>query len=189
LTEEASQATYRLHAGYGRFLRTPLHCPQYCSRISPNWMSYIITTTTGYERSMGATLSKPMEVNLHAECDQIGGFLEVFENVALATSASATLSQSRFCTSRSWNPRHYSLLPFKQLKELVIEFSFQDGCSSSVDDEIITALTQATPKLEILQPGNTPCEAPSNVTVQGLITPTHHCLGLLSFASIFKRIA
>lgn len=120
-----------------------------------------------------AALSKLKGVSFHAKCDRIGNFLEAFQTAF--NSSASTLSTLSIFTSHSWNPSYYSLLPFKQLKELVIEFSCQDGCSSSVDDEIITALAQTMPKLEVLQLGEAPCQTLSNVTIQGLITLAHRC--------------
>jgi len=188
LTEGASRVAYRLPNLRG--LRSVFTEPTSLPAVSlPNLTKLDIEYHHDHywlRAFKGATLSNLTEVNLHAECDQIGDFLEAFENVALSTSASATLSQFRFRTSCSWNPTYYSLLPFKQLKVLVIEFSCLDGCSSSVDDEIIITLAQAMPKLEVLQLGNTPCEAPSDVTVQGLIALAHHCLGLSKLCIHFQ---
>ena len=132
----------------------------------------------------GATLSKLIDTTFRAQCNEIGDFLEAFEGVALASST--TLLYFRFYNSCSWNPNYYSLLSFKQLKELVIEFSCEAGCSSSVDDEILTALAQAMPQLETLQIGKTPCQTPSNVTVQGLIALAHHCPGLFKLRIHFQ---
>ena len=122
-----------------------------------------------------ATLTKLTEVNFRAECNQVGSFLEAFEDVALATSASTAISIFRFYTSCSWNPNYHSLLTFKQLKELVLEFSCDNGCSSRIDDEILIALTQAMPMLEILQIGGQPCHVPGGITTRGLIALAHHC--------------
>jgi len=131
-----------------------------------------------------ATLSKLTDVTFRAECDQIGDFLGAFE-IAFASSAS-TLSQFTFYTSCSWGPSYHSLLSFKQLKDLVIEFSCQDGCSSNLDDEIITTLAQAMPKLETLQLGQKPCETPGNVTVRGLIALARHCPCLFTLCIHFR---
>jgi len=131
-----------------------------------------------------ARLSKLKEVTFHARCDQVGNFLEAFE-IALASSAS-TLSEFGFYTWHSWNPNYHSLLSFKQLVELIIQFSCGGSCSSSLDDETITTLTQAMPKLETLQLGNTPCRTPNNVTIQGLIALAHHCPCLLKLCIHFQ---
>ena len=86
--------------------------------------------------------------------------LETFKCVALAGSAQNTLSEFRFYTSRSWNPNYSFLLSFHQLKEVEIEFSCEDRCSSGIDDGIVANLAEVMPKLEILRPGKAPCAAP-----------------------------
>lgn len=126
----------------------------------------------------GATLSKLTEVVFHAECELTGDFLEAFEDVALTTCVSATLSAFKFHTSRSWNPNYYSLLSFKQLRELVVESSCHDGCSSRVDDEIVVTLARALPKLEVLRLGSEPCPTPTGVTVKGLVELAFHGISL-----------
>ncbi|KAF9642687.1 hypothetical protein BDM02DRAFT_3124263 [Thelephora ganbajun] len=180
LTEEGRQVVFRLPnlRGLWSVLTEPTSLP---AVSLPNLVHLDIEYHHDHDwlRAFhGTTLSKLEEVTFHAKHNQIGDFLEAFEDVALATSAYATISRFRFCTSHSWNPSYYSLLSFKQLKELVVEFSCENGCSSKVDDEIITALAQAMPKLEILQIGGPPCQAPSDVTIQRLIALAHHCLGL-----------
>ena len=131
-----------------------------------------------------ATLPKLADVTFRAECDQVGDFLGAF-GIAFASSAS-TLSQFAFYTSCSWDPSYHSLLSFKQLKDLVIEFSCQDGCSSNLDDEIITTLAQAMPKLETLQLGEQPCQTPGNVTARGLIALARHCPCLFTLRIHFR---
>jgi len=106
---------------------------------------------------------------------QIGGFLEEFKVVALAASVQNTLSQFKFCTSQSWNPNYSSLLVFKQMELLQIEFSCRNGCSSTVDDNIVTSLARAMPKLEILRLGGAPCSALTGVTLRGLVALSCHC--------------
>ena len=123
----------------------------------------------------GATLGKLEEARFNSESEQIGDFLSAFESVAITTQAQNTLSSLKFQTSRSWNPKYSSLLSFKQLKELEIEFSCDGGCSSRVDDDIITSLAQAMPKLEVLQLGGAPCRSLTGVTVNGLIGLSCHC--------------
>jgi hypothetical protein len=61
---------------------------------------------------------------------------------------------------RPWRPNYRSLLPFKQLRELEIEFSCEDGCSSTMDDDIITDMARAMPRLETLQLGENRAEPP-----------------------------
>jgi len=123
----------------------------------------------------GARLEKLESACFRCYSKQIGDFLGEFERVALTTSAHNTLSSFRFCTSRSWNPNYSSLLSFKQLKELEIEFSCNGGCSSRVDDDVIISLARAMPKLEILQLGGAPCKIPTGVTVNGLICLAYRC--------------
>ena len=105
----------------------------------------------------GVKFEKLESVTFWSYSDPDGGFPELFECVALAASAQNTLSTFSYLTSRSWDPDYRSLLPFKQLKELEIEFSCGGGCSSRVDDDIIISLARAMPKLEILRLGGAPC--------------------------------
>ena len=106
---------------------------------------------------------------------QIGGFLEEFQSIALATSAQNSLVQFSFRISQSWTPDYSSLLVFKQMEKLEIGFSCNNGCSSTVDDDIIISLAQVMPELEILQLGNEPCRALGGVTFKGLIALALHC--------------
>ena len=133
-----------------------------------------IDLTIGYDHDYGwlqglrgATLGKLVSVTFRSESERIGGFLEAFESVALTTSISATLSTFRLYTSSPWRPNYRSLLPFTQLKELAIDFSCEGGCSSTIDDGIITDIAQAMPKLEVLHLGE-PCQTPTGVTAKGL---------------------
>ena len=123
----------------------------------------------------GATLKKLEEAYFRTESEKIGDFLGAFESVAFTGSYQETLRAFGFYTSRSWSPKYSSLLTFKQLKELVIEFSCDDGCSSEVDDNVITTLSQAMPKLETLKLGGDPCQTPTGVTVNGLIGLAYRC--------------
>lgn len=188
LTEEANQVVCQLHNLRGLWLVFREHAP-------PPVVSLQSLTELDIEYHhdhdwlqafRGTTLSKLTGIAFNANCGQIGDFLEAFESVALATSASATLLKFEFYTFRSWNPHYYSLLSFKQLKTLLIGFSCDDGCSSRLDDEIVIALAQAIPGLETLQLGNKPCQAPSNVTIQGLIALAHHCVGLTRLSIHFR---
>ena len=177
LTKEAYRVIYRLPNL--RTLWSTILDPASLPKVSlPNLTELVIVYYYGYDWLQafdGATLSKLTAVAFRTESEPIGNFLEAFEDVALATSASTTLTGFSFYTSCSWNPNYYSLLSFKHLKQLVIEFSCRDGCSSRVDDEIIIALAQAMPKLETLLLGKAPCKVPSNVTVHGLVALAHHC--------------
>ena len=125
----------------------------------------------------GATLGKLETIELiHCRFERIGDLLEEFERVVLATSTQNMLSSFSLLTSCSWNPNYYSLLPFTQLAHLLIEFSCDDGCSSTVDDDVITTLAQAMPSLKFLSLGNPPCsEFLTGVTARGLAVLAHHC--------------
>ena len=134
-----------------------------------------------------ATLGKLASVTFRPEHKPVDDFLEAFERVALAASIQDTLSQFCLHTSYSWNPNYFSLLPFAHLTHLVIEFSCDDGCSSSVDDDIITNLAQTMPKLDTLELGNPPChEFPTGVTAQGLVVLAHHCSDLSALRIHFQ---
>ena len=126
-------------------------------------------------RLHGMSFSKLTEVTFHAECQQVGAFLEAFEDFAIATSASAVLAGFEFYTSCPWNPNYRSLLGFKQLKVLILEFSCRDGCSSSIDDETLITLVQAILKQVTLKLGRAPCQVSGGVTIHGLIALAHHC--------------
>ena len=135
----------------------------------------------------GATLGKLASVTFRPKHKPVDDFLEAFERVALAASIQDRLSQFRLRTSYSWNPNYFSLLPFTHLTHLVIEFSCDDGCSSSVDDDIITNLAQTMPKLDTLELGDLPChEFPTGVTAQGLVVLAHHCSDLSALRVHFQ---
>jgi hypothetical protein len=123
----------------------------------------------------GAVLGKLNWAYFRSESEKIGDFLEAFKNVALTTSASATLSGLEFHTTRSWNPNYRSLLQFTQLTKLVIGFHCGDVCSSRVNDDIIISLARAMPKLEILELGKEPCKTSTGVTTKGLVALACGC--------------
>jgi len=136
----------------------------------------------------GATLGKLTSVAFHYRSPSTGDFLEVFESVALTTSIPVTLSKLMFYPSTlcSWRPNYRSLLPFTQLEKLVIGFSCWPDCSSTIDDDIITDLARAMPKLEILRFGNSPCKAPTGVTTKGLATLAYYCPRLSNLCIHFQ---
>jgi len=135
----------------------------------------------------GATLEKLKSITFISESEQIGDFLGAFARVAFAASIQDTLSKFRLYTSCSWNPTYSSLLPFAQLKKLVIEFSCIGGCTSSVDDNIIISLARAMPKLKVLQLGDRPCRCiPTGVTAKGLVVLAHHCPNILHLCIHFQ---
>ena len=134
-----------------------------------------------------ATLGKLESVIIRSSSEQIGNFLEAFGESALAVSAYNTLSKFLFLTSRPWMPSYRFLLPFTQLRYLVIESSCDSGCSSNVDDDIIATLARAMPKLEILQLGSPPCrDILTGATAKGLVVLSHHCPNLYTLRIHFQ---
>jgi len=124
----------------------------------------------------GTTFGKLKSVIFIPQSKQIGDFLGAFERAALSSSVQNTLSEFCLYTSCSWNPNYSSLLPFTQLVELDIRFSCDSQCSSRLDDNIITDLARAMPKLEILRLGDVPCRRITiGVTTKGLAALSRHC--------------
>ena len=135
----------------------------------------------------GATLGRLEVVSFYNRSKRIGDFLEAFERVALAASIQNTLSQFYLYTSGSWNPNYSSLLPFTHLAYLVIEFSCDDGCSSRVDDDTITNLGRAMPKLDTLRLGDSPCHGiPTGATAKGFMVLADHCPDLRTLCVHFQ---
>ena len=127
----------------------------------------------------GATLGKLESIEFISGSKQIGDFLGTFERAALAASAQNTLSSFHLSTSRSWSPTFPSLLSFTQMRDLLVDFPCVGSCSSKLDDEIITNLAQAMPKLKFLVLGDSPCRRiPTGVTAKGLVALAHHCPNL-----------
>ena len=188
LTEEATRVVFQLADLRG--LWTVFTEPISLQEVSlPNLAILDIEYYRGHgwlRQFRGTTFSKLTEVTFHAECQQVGDFLEAFEHFALATSASAVLSHFRFRASLAWNPSYSSLLAFKQLKELNLEFSCHDGCSSFIDEKTLVTLAQAMPKLEILKLGKAPCEVLGFVTIHGLVALAHHCRGVSRLCVHFR---
>ena len=114
----------------------------------------------------------------HITSPQVGNVLEAFQGVGLATSLSTTLSAFKIYSSYSWNPSYSPLLTFKQLSELEIGNPCRASCSSTVDDDTITNLARAMPRLEVLRLGSEPCGTPTGVTVKGLVELSCHCINL-----------
>ena len=177
LTEEAREVVYKLPklsdlsaVIQGRTLLPPVSLPNLVS-IDVKYDDYL-DWLQGFR---GTTLEKLASVWIYCESKKIGDFLEAFESVAVAASVHSTLTSFVFFSSRSWNPNYLSLLSFKQLETLRIDFSCDDGCSSRVDDDVITTLAQAMPKLEKLRLGRAPCKTPTGATVDGLISLAFHC--------------
>lgn len=134
----------------------------------------------------GATFGNLESVAFHSESEKIGDFVEAIENVRLATSTQK-LSRFSFRASCRWTPNYSSLLPFTQLTTLVIAFSCNGGCSSNVDDSIITDIAQAMPKLNVLRLGGFPCnQILTGVTARGLVVLANHCPDLFSLCVHFQ---
>jgi len=124
----------------------------------------------------GATFGKLESVTFYPQFEEVDDFLEVFEMAALSSSIQNTLSKFHIYTPYPWDPNYYSLLPFTQMVELDIEFLCEDGCSSTVDDEIINNLSRAMPKLESLVLCDATCDQIiTGVTTKGLLALAHHC--------------
>ena len=177
LTEEARNVLFQLPKlcdlwiiVEGRTLLHPVALPNLCT-IDLEFGDHL-DWLQGFR---GVTLRRLENVYFSSHSEQIGDFLGEFKNVALTTSAPATLREFSFNTSKSWNPSYRSLLPFTQLRELLIEFSCEDGCPSRVDDDIIIDLARAMPELRILQLGGTPCGTSGGITILGLIALAGNC--------------
>jgi hypothetical protein len=176
LTEEARQAIHKLPdlCELWTVVEGSTSLP---TMVLPNLTDMHITYDHDHDWLQGfcgATLGRLNSVSFLA-ISKPGDFLEEFQNVALTTSTQHTLSAFSFYASHSWNPNYLSLLVFKQLTELDIEFSCHDGCSSRLDDDVVISLAQAMPKLKILRLGGTPCRIPTGVTFKGLITLACNC--------------
>jgi len=146
--------------------------------VLPSLVNLTVTYSHGsdwLQGFRGAALGSLASVTINADCDSIGGFLEVFESVALTTSVSLTLSMFAFHTSHPWRPNYRSLLRFTQLQELIIDFSCDLDCSSTIDDDTIIDVARAMPKLELLHLGEAPCQIPTGVTATGLAALAYYC--------------
>ena len=189
LTEEAREVVYTLPnlRGLWAIVRRDTPLP---SVVLPNLTHLTIT----YDHDgdwlrvfCGATLGPLEAVAFLSESGQISDFLEAFETVALAASVQNTLSSFRLYTPCSWNPNYPSLHRFTQMTNLFIQFSCNDGCSSTVDDDIIAGLAKTMPKLETLELGGPPCrEIPTGVTAKGLVALAHYCPDLSSLRIHFQ---
>ena len=190
LTEEAREVVYRLPklSRLWAVIRGPVSLP---AVALPNLaMIDVEYDDLAWLRGFrGATLEKLESVNFRSESGDIGDFLGAFESVALSVSAQNTLSDFAFYTSRSWNPNYSSLLSFNHLKDVEIESSCGDGCSSRVDDDIIASLARAMPKLETLRLGDQPCSAPTGITVNGLISLACGCPRLSRLRVHFQALS
>lgn len=175
-----------------RFLRMiiegPAHLPQVAlpdlERATIKWHS----GRDWLEGFRGATVGKLKSIFLYPmlESAPLDGFLEEFQDIALSTSIQSSLSEFKFYTSRPWSPNYSSLFEFNQMTNLVIDFSCQDGCSSTIDDDTIINLAQAMPGLKTLKLGKQPCRTVTGVTFKGLVVLASCCLQLTKLRVHFQ---
>jgi len=182
LTETARKVIFQLPnlAGLRSVFEGPTLLPPV---ILPGLEGLCIEYSDGHDwlkSFSGAVFNNLALLVFHNTSPQVGNFLEAFEGVELAPSISTTLSTFKFYSSYPWNPGYSSLLAFGQLSDLKIENPCHSGCSSTVDDEILTSLARAMPRLEVLQLGSEPCGAPAGVTIKGLVELSCHCTNLSS---------
>jgi hypothetical protein len=188
LTEEAREVIYK-HldlCGLTVVIEGPTSLP---TMVLPNLTDIIVEydhNRDWLEGFRGATLGKLDSVTFRAKSEsaQISNFLEAVESVGLTTSTA--LSTFILYTHRPWRPNYYTLLSFKQLRELEIWFSCDGGCSSTIDDDIITDMARAMPKLETLRLGDEPCQTPTGVTAKGLTVLAYYCPNLSSLIIHFR---
>jgi hypothetical protein len=188
LTEEAREVIHKLPnlCGLTVVVEGSTSLP---TMVLPNLTEIDVEYDHNYdwlEGFRGATLGKLDSVTFRAisKSALISDFLEAFESIGLATST--TLSILKFYTHRSWRPNYRSLLSFKLLRELEIEFSCGDNCSSTIDDNILADIARAMPKLETLRLGYKPCGTPTGVTANGPAVLARHCLNLLHLRIHFR---
>jgi len=189
LTEEVCEVVYQLPN-----LRVLSVVIEGNTQLPPPVLPNLTDLTIDYDHGSdwlkgfrGATLGNLKTAAFYSGSEQIGNFLEEFERVALATSTQNTLSSFSLSTSCSWSPNYSSLLRFTQLTYLLVDPPCDDGCSSTVDDNVITVLARAMPKLEFLLLGEAPCsEIPTGVTVRGLTVLAHYCSDLSTLRVHFQ---
>ena len=187
LTDEACEVIYKLP--YLRKLATVIDEPSSHTMTLPNLTSIQVTYNDDHDwlqAFSGASLENLDSVTIQSESGSIDDFLEAFKGVALTTSMPATLSEFFFHTSRPWRPSYRSLLPFTQLTCLSVKFSCNSGCSSTIDDDTVTDLARAMPKLNSLHIGHAPCETPADVTTKGLSALARHCPRLSDLCIHFR---
>ena len=181
LTKKAREAIYRL-PDLRELLVVIERNTSLPSLVLPSLTDLTITYDYGSDWLRvftGAALEKVVALTFYSGSEQIDGFLEEFETVALAASPQNELSRFRLHTSRSWKPNYSSLLQFTQLTDLLVEFSCGDVCSSTVDDGVITNLARTMPRLETLRLGGAPCcKIRTGVTAKGLVVLACHCSDL-----------
>jgi len=186
LTEEASEVLYELPNLCGLEVVIERETPLPSASL-PNLTRLIITCNNEDNWPQvfhGATFGKLESIMFFLQSEQIGDFLGAFERVALSSSVQNTLSTFYLSTLYSWNPKYSSLLPFTQLVCLVIQFSCDGGCSSTVDDDTVISLSRAMPKLESLELGNTPCgQITGGITTKGLLALARQCPNLYTLCA------
>ena len=175
LTEEAQEVLYKLpnlrHL-WAVLRATP---PPQVTLSNLTTISVIFNHESGWSQLFhGAKLRKLESVRLvPSPSAQIGGSLEEFESAA--ASVQNTLSEFRFRTAQSWSPNYPSILAFKRLKVLEIDFSCHNGCSSRVKDDIVISIAKAMPRLEILRLGQATCSNPIGATFKSFVALAHCC--------------
>jgi len=178
LTEEASEVLYELPnlRGLSVVIERESRLP---SASLPNLTDLIVrcdNEDVWPQLFHGATLGKLERVDFFLESGQIGDFLGAFKRAALSSSLQNTLSGFFIFAGRSWSPNYSSLLPFTQMVNLQVYFSCDDGCSSTVDDDIIINLSRTMPKLKSLGLGEAPCrQIATGITTNGFLALAHHC--------------
>jgi hypothetical protein len=180
LTEEAREVIYKLPnlCGLTAVVEGSTSLP---TMVLPNLTEMDIECNHNFdwlEGFRGATLGKLNSVTFRpkSEPTRVAGFLEAFERAGLATLT--TLSTFVFYASHPWRPNYRSLLSFRQLRELEIGFSCKGGCSSTIDDDIITDMARAMPNLKTLRLGEEPCRTRTGITAKGLTVLAHYCPNL-----------
>lgn len=176
LTEEACEVIYK-HP-HLRSFRTTIFEPTIPTMVLPNLTHLEIEdehSPKWLEAFCGASLGNLISIKIAETGEMIDNFLEAFARVSLTTSIPATLSIFMLSARLSWRPNYRSLLPFSHMTDLIIEGCCDPICSSTIDDETITDLARAMPKLELLQLGDFPCETPGGLTVKGLTALAYYC--------------
>jgi len=192
LTEEASEVIYKLPNLHSLSVNIRGETPLSSASL-PNLTELKITCANEvnwprlFQR---ATFGKLESVTFHCGSGEIGDFLGTFERAALSSSVQNTLSVFHLSRPYLWNPNYSSLLPFTQLVNLVVQFSCDYGCSSTVDDDIIISLSRAMPKLRALRLGGGPCrEFAIGATAKGLMALALHCPDLLYLCIHFQVVS
>jgi hypothetical protein len=90
----------------------------------------------------------------------------------------------RLFSQRVQKPRRTHHIHLKHtFRGVQIQFSYNAGCSSTVDDDIVIDLAQGMPELE---PDNRPCQAVGGVTFKGLVVLALRCHRLFKLRVYFQ---